>query len=126
VVVRNTGRKPAENLRVGHTILPDDFIVQPDMEYTIKELPGGSKELVFPIIPPKKQITISYLYFPPLTYDKINSHVESDNGAAKPVNVLLQPVFSKWVNASVWVLMLLGMTTIMYLLVQGALWLTTM
>lgn len=35
VIVRNTGRKPASNLRLGHNVLPDNFIVQPDIEYRV-------------------------------------------------------------------------------------------
>jgi hypothetical protein len=126
VIVRNAGRKLATNLRLGHNVLPDNVIVQPDIEYSIKDLPGGSKELVFPSIAPKKEITISYLYSPPLTYAQINSHIESDSGAAKVVNVLLQQIYPKWINASVGVLMLTGSVTLIYLLVMLVAWLINM
>ena len=126
VVVRNAGKKPATNLRLGHNILPDNFIVQPDISYSIIELPGGSKELVFPTLAPKKEITVSYLYFPPLTYNQINSHIESNNGPAKVVNVLLQQIFPKWVNTTVGVLMLTGAVTLLYILVLLIIWLLNM
>jgi len=126
VVIKNNGRKPAFNLRLGHNVLPDNTIVQPDIEYSINVLPGGSKEMIFPILSPKKEITVSYLYYPPLTYGQINTHVESDAGAAKPVNVLLQPVYSKWVNYSVLALMLIGAVTVVYLLVVIVIWLVNM
>jgi hypothetical protein len=126
VIVRNTGRKPATNLRLGHNVLPEDIIVQPDIEYSIKKLPGGSKELVFPSIAPKKEITVSYLYSPPLTYQQINSHIESDGGEAKVVNVLLQQIFPKWVNVAVCLLMFTGSVTLVYLLVVLTTWLIIM
>lgn len=126
VVVRNTGRKPASNLRLGHNILPENVIVQPDIDYSVKDLPGGSKELVFPVLPPKKEITVSYLYTPPLTYNQINSHIESDAGAAKIVNVLLQQVYPKWVSFLVAMLMFTGAVTLIYFLVLVSKWLLKM
>lgn len=118
VIVRNTGRKPASNLRLGHNVLPDNFIVQPDIENRINALPGGSKELIFPTLAPKKDIMISYLYFPPLTYNQINSHIESDAGAAKVVNVLLQPIVPKMVIFIAWVLMLIGLISCVYMFIS--------
>ena len=126
VVVRNAGGKPAANVRLGHNVLPENFIVQPDIEYSVRTLPGGSKELLFPSLGPEKEITVSYLYFPPLTYEKINSHIESDGGAAKVVNVLLQQVFPKWVNTAVGALMLTGAVTVIYFIVVLVIWLINM
>lgn len=117
VIVRNTGRKPASNLRLGHNVLPDNFIVQPDIEYRINDLPRGSKELMFPTLAPKKDIMVSYLYFPPLTYNQINSHIESDAGAAKVVNVLLQPIVPKMVSFIAGLFMLVGLISFLYMII---------
>lgn len=98
-------------------MLPDNFIVQPDIEYRINDLPGGSKELMFPTLAPKKDIMVSYLYFPPLTYNQINSHIESDAGAAKVVNVLLQPIVPKMVSFIAGLFMLIGLISFLYMLI---------
>ena len=118
VVIRNLGRKAAKNVKLGHAVLPENINVEPDIEYSTKDLPGGGIELIFPNLVPKKQVTISYLYFPPLTYNQINTHVESDEGPAKVVNALLQPQPPKWLVIILWVLILCGAISIVYLLYQ--------
>ena len=74
--------------------------------------------MIFPTLAPKKDIMISYLYFPPLTYNQINSHIESDAGAAKVVNVLLQPIVPKMVIFIAWVLMLIGLISCVYMFIS--------
>lgn len=77
VILRKSGNKAAKNVRTGHNFLTS-FNAYPVIEYSVNDLPGGDKELLFPILTPKKEITISYLYFPPYTWEKINTHIESD------------------------------------------------
>lgn len=84
VVIRNMGRKAAINVRLGHNFLPN-VNVYPDVEYEIRDLPGGGKELVFPTLVPKKEVSVNYLYFAPDTWERINTYVESDTGPAKVV-----------------------------------------
>ena len=67
VVIRNNGNKTATNVRISHNVLPD-ITIYPDTEYQINALPNGGKELVIPRIIPKKEYTISYLYFPPVLH----------------------------------------------------------
>lgn len=115
VIVRNAGRKPAKNVRLGHNFLPN-INVFPDIYYFVRELPAGSREIVFPTIPPKKEVIISYLYFPPETWDRVNTHVESDSGPAKVLNVLLQKQMSRWVVATIWFFTLFGLVSFAYLI----------
>lgn len=113
VVFRNAGGKTANNVRLGHAILPD-FQVFPDIEYTVVDLPGGGKEIRFPKLVPKKQFTITYLYFPPLTWDQVHTHVESDEGHVKVLNVLPTVQLSKWMIATLWILVGYGVIGLMY------------
>ena len=87
IIVRNTGRKTANNVRLGHNVMPVNVTVSPKIEYQIKEFQGGGSEIVIPTMVPKEQITISYLYFPPITWDQINTYTKSDEGFAKIVNL---------------------------------------
>src|SRR5437899_3122244 len=82
LVVRNAGTKPAINLRVVHNVMPESIRVWPTVNYTVNNLPLGG-ELLFPALVPREQITISYLYAPPLTYDQIGALVKSDDGLAQ-------------------------------------------
>jgi len=113
IIVKNSGRKTATNVRIGHVILPD-IKVYPDIQYSILDLPGGGKEILIPKLIPKKEVTISYLYFAPTTYNQINTYVESDECPAKIVNVLLQPQPPKWLIKLIWVLIVYGIVGIIY------------
>ena len=122
VIIKNTGRKAAKNVRLGHNYLPN-VNVYPDIAYSIGDLPGGGKEIVFPTLVPKKEVTISYLYFPPSTWAEINTHIESDEGPAKVVNVLLQQQPKPIALKIVWFLIFMGLVATVYGLVEFAGWL---
>lgn len=113
VIVRNTGSKTATNIRLGHNILPH-VTINPDIDYSIRDLPGGGKEIVIPRLVPKKEVTVSYLYFPPITWDRINTYLETDNGPIKVVQVLLQIQPPKWLLRIIWVVLIIGLIGIAY------------
>jgi len=113
VVLRNSGRKRETNIKIGHNVLPD-FQVYPDIEYEVKNLPGGAKEIVIPTLVPKKQITITYLYFPPMTWEQVNTHFESDSGPLKIINVLPTVQLPKWMIRITWLLISYGVIGIIY------------
>ncbi len=122
VVLRNAGNKAAQNVRIGHKVLPD-FQVFPDTPYSVETLPSGSKEIRFAQLVPKKQITITYLYFPPLTWEQVNTHLETDDGPIKVLNVLPTVQPSKSVVSLFWALVGIGIITVIYLLFTLWAWL---
>jgi len=117
VILKNTGRKVATNVRLGHNFLPN-INVYPDIEYKIRDLPGGQKEILFPTLVPKKEISINYLYFAPDTWERINTHIESDDGPAKVVNVLLQTQLKPWLLKVLWIFIVIGVITCSYFFVE--------
>lgn len=121
IVVRNAGRKPAKNVRLDHAHLPD-FQVSPSIEYNVQELTGGGKEIVFPLLVPGEQITLSYLYFPPTIYSDINRNIKSDEGFGKVVKMLLTEQRSKWYNYTRLMFMGLGAITLIYLIIILLMW----
>src|SRR5229473_3420509 len=96
LVVKNNGRKPANNVRLGHNTLPD-FSVHPNIQYRVEDLPGGGKEIIFPVLVAGADVLVQYLYFPPLIWKGVNTHLFSDEGRAKAINVWQVRQFSKWV-----------------------------
>ena len=122
VIIRNNGKKAAKNVRLGHNFLPS-INVHPDTEYSIKDLPGGGKEIFFPTLIPKKEVTISYIYFPPVTWNNINTHIESDEGPAKNVTGLLQTQPKPIVLKAFWVLVIIGIVATLYVAVEIVKWL---
>ncbi|MFN0039968.1 MAG: hypothetical protein ACKVP2_10700 [Burkholderiales bacterium] len=120
VVVRNAGRKAAHNVRLTHGVLPINITVYPPMQYAIERNPEGAGEIVFPVLVPKEQVTVSYLYFPPLLWNQINVNTKSDEGFAKIINVIPIPQPNKAVIAVVWGLMFIGASFLFYWLIRFA------
>ncbi|GBE16211.1 hypothetical protein BMS3Abin15_00023 [bacterium BMS3Abin15] len=118
IVVRNAGRKSANNVRVGHNFLPPNIQIYPSIKHSIEENPGSCAEIIFPILVPKEQVTISYLYFPPVTWDQVNAYTKSDDGFAKNIDVIPMPQPSKLVIAIVWLLMFIGASFVVYWLIK--------
>lgn len=113
VVIRNTGSRTATNVRISHNYLPNVRIF-PETDYEIRDLPGGGKQIIIPRVAPKQEFTISYLYFPPWTYDRINMTIESDGGLAKVVNVTLQQVLPRWTMKLVGTSIVIGLVAFVY------------
>ncbi|HAT4697482.1 hypothetical protein SC738_04275 [Legionella pneumophila serogroup 1] len=113
VVVRNTGKLPTKNVRLGHNFLPNHNIF-PNIKYELTNLPNGGKEISFPILVPNEQITISYLYFAPTVYTDINTHVMSDDGLAKVISVIPSPNLSTKIKNMLYILIFIGATTLIY------------
>jgi hypothetical protein len=118
IVIRNTGRRAAFDIRVSHFFLPDNFYVFPDTEYTVAQLPGGNRDIVFNTLPPGDQITISYLYFPPVLFNQINGLIRHRDGIAMQITVLPTPQYPRWLARSLWALIVLGAITAGYLLYE--------
>lgn len=118
VVVRNTGRKSATNVRLSHAILPINITVYPPVQYLIERNPEGAGDIVIPVLVPKEQVTISYLYFPPLLWSQINSNTKSDEGFAKIISVIPIPQPNKAVIAGVWTLVFVGASFLFYWLAR--------
>ncbi|MDE0127992.1 MAG: hypothetical protein OXQ86_00300 [Gammaproteobacteria bacterium] len=115
VVLKNSGRKAAKNVKLAHSILPS-FHVIPSVNYEIEQLPDGGANIVIPALIPDEQVTISYLYFPPTTWDKINGPIRSDEGFARVMQVLPTVQAPNWLNQILAGLALLGLTALIYVL----------
>lgn len=118
VVLRNTGRRSATNIRLHHTVLPD-FSIWPSVLHRTEDLPDGTRDIVIPTLVPGEEVTVSYLYFPPLTAAGVNAGIKSDQGFAHAIPVLLQRQYPKWVNRIVGVLLVVGVIATLYLLYYG-------
>lgn len=120
VVLRNAGRRSATNVRLHHFVLPD-FNIWPQLQHNVETLPDGSQDIVIPTLVPGEEITISYLYFPPVTVAQVNAGIKSDQGFAQAIPVLLQRQYSRWFNLTAASLMLVGHVCIVYVLYLGIL-----
>lgn len=122
VVVSNTGKKPATNVRIGHFTFPPNFNIFPSIQHRVNTLPNGSNEIVIPTIVPKEQLTISYLYTTPLNVNQINSYFKSDEGFAKVLNVIPTPLYPKWFLNVLRFLTFVGLVMVIYILIEVGIW----
>ena len=119
IVIRNAGQRAANNVRLGHNYLPD-FHINPSVQHRVDNLQSGGKEIVFPMLVPLEQVTVSYLYFTAMVPSQIHTHIKSDEGFAKVITVLPTPQLPRWVKAIIYTVLFIGATAIIYfLLVLG-------
>jgi hypothetical protein len=113
----NQGRAPARDVHVGHYLLPASNVF-PDIPRQIIETPGGGRAIVFPMVPPKTLVTISYLYFGPGVAKEFISYVSSEEGSAKWIPVMLQRIWPKSYLSSIWVVFIIGVWTVLNIILS--------
>ena len=77
---------------------------------------------MFPVLVPGQQVTVSYLYFPPLLYHQINLPITSNEGMARVINMLPTPQLPRWRLAVWWVLAFVGVITSLYFVAELIFW----
>jgi hypothetical protein len=118
IVVRNAGRKTANNIRIGHNILPQSYQLFPQLQHkVVTEGPNQHAEIIIPTLVPNEQINISYLYGPPMTWNQIHSYCKSDEMSAKYVNVVPSPQLGRFQKFVLWSLIFVGSSTLVYWLI---------
>ena len=80
--------------------------------------PAGG-ELVFDTLAPKEQVTIAYLYSPPLSYSDIHTAVKSDGGLANvlPITTYTR-VYPAWVRSLTSCFLAIGVATVVFALLK--------
>jgi hypothetical protein len=126
IVIRNAGRLAAHNIRVPHqrslAQMGVHFSVERGVDFKMQNLPGGEEEFLFPILAPKQQVTIGYLYFPPVLFTDIHLPIRSDEGLARQLFVLPTPQAPRWRIYLLWLFTIIGVATVLYLLVEIFRW----
>jgi hypothetical protein len=123
VVLRNTGTRPAENVAMTHKFLPINFSVWPVVKFEVVHHGGDAADIVFPRLVPEEQITVSYLYFPPITVAQVNGPTKFDGGYAKVVEMELQQQYSRRLQLFLGMAALSGFGAWLYLVIRVALFL---
>ena len=124
IVVRNAGQKTAHSVRIDHAFFPFSYSVFPPIHHTLTRQ-GDGAEILIPVLVPGEQVTVSYLYFPPVTWDRVSGWVKCDEGMARAVTVIPSTPPPR---AVVWVLRLfafVGASVVLYWMLRLLIpWLT--
>ena len=114
VVVVNNGKKTAKQVRIVHDIVPGNYNVYPQRQHELSNLPDGGAEIILPTLVPSDPVTISYLYFPPITWHQFNTIVRHDDGLGKAIPVIPTRQFPKWKLRILSFFTLLGLIAFIY------------
>lgn len=117
VVVSNQGKKAATGVKIIHDIKPKNFNVYPQREYEKKDLREGGAEIIFPSLVPGEQVTVSYLYYPPVFWTHFNTVVKHDDGLAKMIPMMLTRQYPKWQQSIIGFLFLFGIVAFVYFII---------
>jgi len=120
LIVRNVGGKTANQVRVSHYMWPDHVSVHPPVNYTIERNPEGSADIIFPVLVPGEQVTLSYLYDPSLSFNLITAGLKSDEGMGRIVDAPTMHKPSIWRMAVVLTLAFVGLSLVIYWIVLWA------
>jgi hypothetical protein len=82
----------------------------------------AGEEILFSELVPNETISISYLYFPPLTADQIHTTVISDEGFATVQNVVPMVPAGRVLRTWRTVTQLIGIVALLYLIVDLLRW----
>ncbi|TAL96063.1 MAG: hypothetical protein EPN73_11045 [Paraburkholderia sp.] len=114
VVIRNMGKETAFNVRVGHSARVASYVIDPRVKHDVDFSRQDGWEILIPALVPSEQITISYLYFPPVFWNAVNTYVKSDEGLAKVLNVLPTPRPPRWAVAVAFAFFYIGIAATVY------------
>ncbi len=113
LVIINTGRIAAKNVRIGHHVLPE-YDISPNIAHSEVLIPKNGKEILFTTLVPNEQVTIAYLYFPPITYQQVNAYIKSDEGYAKSVTTIPTINLKSWQKYFLCLLLFIGFSMVVY------------
>lgn len=113
IVVRNVGKKTAHSVRIGHAFFPPSYNIFPPVSHTLQWF-HQSAEIIIPVLAPGEQITVSYLYFPPLLWSQVVGHVKCDEGLAEGVSAIPNAPLSKQARWSIGMLAFAGASILLY------------
>src|SRR3546814_3504101 len=99
--------------------LTPSFNIWPEVGHHTETLPDGSRDIVIPSLVPNELITISYLYFAPVTVAQVNAGVKCDQGFAHEISVLLQRQYPWWFNFLAAAFMISGVVAWVYIAYLG-------
>ncbi len=123
LVVRNSGKLAANNVRISHWKLPEFFQLSPALKYHTEDNEDGTKDIIIEKMVPSEQVTISYLYLEPFTINNIHKDIKSDEGYAKILSVFLSQQYPRWIRNSSAILIVMGVFATIYILFLLVLWL---
>ncbi|MBY0111742.1 MAG: hypothetical protein K2Y21_02885 [Phycisphaerales bacterium] len=118
IVLRNAGRLAAKNIRIRYNAKPMHIDIFPQIAHSYEKMTDGSEDLCIPTLPPSFEISISHLYYNPLTWNQIHGSILSDDGPAKVLRTVHATPWPAWRTGLCGAFFLIGCITSLYVVVQ--------
>lgn len=114
VILQNQGRQPAKEVEIiaGQGMPPAGYNIVPQVGHTTHVDATGRWTVVLPFIAPKEVVTIQILNGPPI------DNIRSKSCSVKYVPVMYQRVYPQWLNTIAAVLVVLGVFSLTYGMLQ--------
>lgn len=113
VVITNQGNATAHNIRIGHYTLPPAYSVHPPMNLPVQE-GSAVNEILIPTLSAKEMVSVSYLYFDPLHYARVNAYIKCDEGMAEIANLQHVNIRSPILKAVLQIILFVGFFSMVY------------
>ena len=126
VVIKNAGRKAANNVRVKHETQLPHFDIQPPRPFGREQISDGGEDIIFDKVVPGEEILISYLRLIPGDSPDpavINRGISCDEGGPKVLTYIPMRWYPVWAQRLMGALMLLGCVAAVYTVWEVIVWL---
>jgi hypothetical protein len=121
LTIQNVGRESATNVEIVHKNRPEHFHFSTPISFTEETNPNGEHIIKIPSLGPKEFVNIQLLS---LVQAPIILNVRSTDGPAQLIQVRLQRMFSKWFNALIGGLLLIGFGFAIYWIIRSVIFLS--
>lgn len=121
LTVQNVGRHPATNVEIVHKAKPDHFQFSTAIDFTEATTPTGEHVIRIASLGPKEFVNLQLLSH---TNPAVILNVRCTEGPAQLIQVHLQRLLPRWLQATAGALMLFGAGFCLYWLAASALYLS--
>lgn len=121
LTIQNVGRQAATNIEIVHKVRPDHFQFSTPIDFSEGSSPSGEHIIRIASLGPKEHINIQLLSH---TNQPVLLNVRSAEGRAQLIQVRLQRVVSKPVQALIGLLLFLGLGFFLYWVAAAVLFLS--
>jgi len=125
VVLRNSGKLAAHNVRVKHSIPPMHFEIRPPRPYLTEAIDDGGQDIVFDKVVPKEELYISYIRNLPVGSSEpavINRGISCDEGGPQVLNYIPMRQYPIWLQRMSGIFVLIGVIATVYLVWELVSW----
>jgi hypothetical protein len=111
LALQNTGRAPAEEIKIVHRRQPTNYQVYPPTNSSMGQLPNGEWELRIPTILPKQVVFVSYLDGLPLDASFI-TYMATNDRTIRSIQIQFTHLWPAWFRYAIITVFMVGVLVV--------------